>query len=99
MLGSQESIIWTFTGRSYSHVSIGAPMILPWFPGMLCCSVRYVAFFGGTANVLCCSAVAVSAIFSSKLAGIFALRYSRYSPRFAWGGRPHRRFISVRERG
>ena len=22
-----------------------------------------------------------------------------YSPRFAWGGRPHRRFISVRERG
>ena len=23
----------------------------------------------------------------------------RYSPRFAWGGRPHRRFISVRERG
>ena len=21
-----------------------------------------------------------------------------YSPRFAWGGRPHRRFISVRER-
>ena len=23
----------------------------------------------------------------------------QYSPRFAWGGRPHRRFISVRERG
>ena len=22
-----------------------------------------------------------------------------YSPRFAWGGRPHRRFISVPERG
>ena len=25
--------------------------------------------------------------------------WSTYSPRFAWGGRPHRRFISVRERG
>ena len=24
---------------------------------------------------------------------------ANYSPRFAWGGRPHRRFISVRERG
>ena len=24
---------------------------------------------------------------------------TKYSPRFAWGGRPHRRFISVRERG
>ena len=24
---------------------------------------------------------------------------NKYSPRFAWGGRPHRRFISVRERG
>jgi hypothetical protein len=24
---------------------------------------------------------------------------NRYSPRFAWGGRPHRMFISVRERG
>ena len=26
-------------------------------------------------------------------------RDTTYSPRFAWGGRPHRRFISVRERG
>ena len=25
--------------------------------------------------------------------------HASYSPRFAWGGRPHRRFISVRERG
>ena len=24
---------------------------------------------------------------------------NRYSPRFAWGGRPHRRFISVRDKG
>ena len=27
------------------------------------------------------------------------LKCDLYSPRFAWGGRPHRRFISVRERG
>jgi len=28
-----------------------------------------------------------------------AKRQRVYSPRSAWGGRPHRRFISVRERG
>ena len=30
---------------------------------------------------------------------MFPEKAAEYSPRFAWGGRPHRRFISVRERG
>ena len=49
--------------------------MVPWHAVLQCQICR---FFWGTANVLCCSAVAVSAIFSSKLAGIFVLRYSRY---------------------
>ena len=30
---------------------------------------------------------------------VFGGSQQLYSPRFVWGGRPHRRFISVRERG
>ena len=30
---------------------------------------------------------------------LFPAIYWRCSPRFAWGGRPHRKFISVRQRG
>ena len=40
-------------------------------------------------------------LYSSNLAacGTCFILVWLYSPRFAWGGRPHRRFISVRERG
>ena len=106
----EVSLCWMVRPHSRALVSPGLPACLPCLPTCVPVADDAPAFPRSCPALSVLDAVSVfprscpplSPFLFPILDGVSAFLkpcLPSYSPRFAWGGRPHRRFISVRERG